>query len=91
MPRGKFVVICRRLGTVTTFSSFFDRVNIHFEGLFNGNKELGDTTNQFFNENWKDILKEIRPSISDAFNSVFVALINNVFGNIPYDDLFIPE
>lgn len=64
-------------------------VHVHFGNLFNGNKELGDSTNAFFNENWKEILKEIKPAISDAISSVYESLINNVFGNFPYAELFL--
>lgn len=63
-------------------------VFVHFDNLFNGNKELGMTTNDFFNQNWRDILKEIKPAVSDALSSVWESLINNVFGNIPYEEIF---
>lgn len=64
-------------------------VHVHFGNLFNGNKELGDSTNAFFNENWKEILKEIRPAVSESIGSVYQSLINNVFGNIPYAEMFL--
>lgn len=64
-------------------------MSIYFGNLFNGNKELGATTNSFFNENWKDILKEIKPAVGDAIGSIYESLINNVFGSIPYDEMFL--
>lgn len=65
------------------------RVSIHFGNLFNGNRELGDTTNSFFNENWRDILKEIKPAVASAVADIYETLINNVFSSIPYDDMFL--
>lgn len=65
-----------------------NRLFVNFENLFNGNKELGDTTNNFFNENWKDILKEIKPAVSESVGQVFESLISNVFTSIPYEDFF---
>ena len=32
-----------------------EKVLFDFTNLFNGNKVLGETTNRFFNENWKQI------------------------------------
>lgn len=65
------------------------RIYVHFGNLFNGNKELGDTTNSFFNENWKEILKEIKPAVADAIASVYSSLMNNIFTSIPYEDMFL--
>lgn len=69
----------------------FEAKNIHvtFGNLFNGNKELGDSTNAFFNENWKLILKEIKPAVSESISSVYQSLVNNVFANIPYAEMFV--
>jgi hypothetical protein len=64
-------------------------VNVKFENLFNGNKELTASTNEFFNTNWRDIMKEIKPAISKAVLNIFNSLVNNVFANIPYDEMFI--
>lgn len=64
-------------------------VHVHFGNLFNGNKELGESTNAFFNENWQIILKEIKPAISESIASVFESLIDNVFANVPYSEMFL--
>jgi Haemolymph juvenile hormone binding protein (JHBP) len=62
---------------------------VSFDGLFNGNKALTDSTNSFFNENWKDILNEIKPGFSQAIGDVYSSLIDNVFKNIAYEDMFL--
>ena len=59
-----------------------------FENLFNGDKALGDNMNLFLNENWQDILKELKPSISEALSQIFAALINAVFGKVPYNEIW---
>lgn len=62
---------------------------MNLKNLFNGNKLLGDTMNQFLNDNWKDILREFMPAISASFNGVFKNMMNKVFIGIPYNELFL--
>lgn len=61
---------------------------LNLENLFNGDKLLGDNMNRFLNENWQDILAELKPSIIDAFTQIFSGIINSVFSRLPYDDIF---
>ena len=70
------------------FFSLFFRLFMDFSNLFNGDKALGDNMNLFLNENWMDILKELKPSITGAFSKVFGKVINDVFSHIPYNQLF---
>uniref|UniRef100_A0A182NCX8 Uncharacterized protein n=1 Tax=Anopheles dirus TaxID=7168 RepID=A0A182NCX8_9DIPT len=67
------------------------RFYMQFTNLFNGDKALGDNMNVFLNENWEDILKELKPAIIGAFTKIFRAVISNVFENVPYDELFLPS
>ncbi|XP_050079367.1 uncharacterized protein LOC126567180 [Anopheles maculipalpis] len=67
------------------------RFYMHLTNLFNGDKALGDNMNQFLNDNWEDILKELKPAIIGAFTRIFRALITNVFENVPYEELFLPN
>uniref|UniRef100_A0A182PS73 Uncharacterized protein n=1 Tax=Anopheles epiroticus TaxID=199890 RepID=A0A182PS73_9DIPT len=67
------------------------RFYMHLTNLFNGDKALGDNMNQFLNDNWEDILKELKPAIIGAFTKIFRAIITNVFDNVPYDELFLPS
>lgn len=67
------------------------RLHIHFENLYNGDKALGDGTNQFLSENWADIYKELKQLIFDAFTLVIKNTVENVFHKIPYKDLFAAE
>ncbi|XP_040175187.1 uncharacterized protein LOC120908341 [Anopheles arabiensis] len=67
------------------------RFYMHLTNLFNGDKALGDNMNQFLNDNWEDILKELKPAIIGAFTKIFRAIITNVFENVPYEELFLPN
>lgn len=62
---------------------------MHFSNLFNGNKALANNMNMFLNENWKDILNELKTPITIGFGNVFTAIINHVFNNFAYSDLFL--
>ncbi|XP_055389247.1 protein takeout-like [Condylostylus longicornis] len=63
-------------------------LDIDFENLFNGNKQLSDNMNVFLNENWREIWNEVKKSAIGAFESVFRTLIDNTFSKLPYDELF---
>lgn len=73
------------------FKLSFDtrRLYMSFENLFNGDKALGDNMNLFLNDNWQDILKELKPSITEALSQIFAALINAVFNKVPYNEIWI--
>lgn len=73
------------------FKLDFDTQQLHMklENLFNGDKKLSDNMNTFLNENWRDILKELKPSISFAIEEIFKSIINRVFIKVPYEELFL--
>lgn len=75
------------------FNLDFDtsRLHINLENLFNGNKELGDNMNQFLNQNWRDILNELKPAITFAMEGILKNIINRIFAKISYDDIFLKE
>ncbi|XP_060862963.1 protein takeout-like isoform X2 [Metopolophium dirhodum] len=63
-------------------------VKLHFSNLFNGNKQLGDQTNRFINDNWKDLMKEIRPLLEDTVFTIVMGILKPVFETFSMDDLF---
>lgn len=65
------------------------RLQAHFSNLYNGDKALGDATNQFLNENWADIYKELKGSIGESFSLITQAILNNFFQHHDYRDLFL--
>jgi hypothetical protein len=46
--------------------------------------------NTFLNENWKELLRELRPAIGEALGQVVVTILTNIFKLVPYDEAF-PE
>lgn len=44
--------------------------------------------NVFLNENWKDILDELKPAVVEAFSQIFASIINSIFSKLSYDDVF---
>lgn len=44
--------------------------------------------NKFMNENWKEILDDLKKTIVDAFGNVFYTIMKHVFNNFPYDGMF---
>uniref|UniRef100_A0A1L8DQ65 Putative hemolymph juvenile hormone binding protein n=1 Tax=Nyssomyia neivai TaxID=330878 RepID=A0A1L8DQ65_9DIPT len=64
------------------------RAWIYLGNLFNGDKTLGPTTNEFLNENWKEIFGELQAVIEDAFSKIIQTLFNNVFAALPYHSIF---
>lgn len=58
------------------------------DNLYNGDRALGESTNLFLNENWKEIFDELKQSIFDAFTLIVQNLLNNVFNKVPYAELF---
>ncbi|XP_046392875.1 protein takeout-like [Ischnura elegans] len=63
---------------------------LYFGNLFNGNKELGDSTNQFFNDNWRDIVKEIQPVVEETISTIIHEIVRKVFELYTFDEL-LPE
>lgn len=62
-------------------------LKVHFSNLFNGNKQLSETTNVFINENWRDILQEINPLIEDTIGEVMMQIIKGFLDLYSLEDL----
>lgn len=73
------------------FSLSPGKMIVQFGNMFNGDPVLGPSTNQFLNENWQDIYKELRTSVESAFGKVIETLINNVFAGLQYKNAFLAE
>ncbi|KAE8747378.1 hypothetical protein FOCC_FOCC005845 [Frankliniella occidentalis] len=63
-------------------------VRIHFDGLFGGNKVLGDTMNHFMNENWKEITKQLKPSVQASFDRRLLPVAQRFLANFPLKQLY---
>uniref|UniRef100_A0A6B2EBP2 Putative hemolymph juvenile hormone binding protein n=1 Tax=Phlebotomus kandelakii TaxID=1109342 RepID=A0A6B2EBP2_9DIPT len=64
------------------------RAWIYLGNLFNGDPTLGPTTNEFLNENWREIFGELQTVIEQAFSKIIQTLFNNVFAALPYHSVF---
>ncbi|KAK3929110.1 Protein takeout [Frankliniella fusca] len=75
---------------IDDFKFTFDTtlLKIRLENLFKGNKELSNNMNTFLNENWKEILQELKPGIQDAFGIAFKEITNRIFSKVPVQNLF---
>ncbi|XP_073995534.1 protein takeout-like [Rhodnius prolixus] len=61
---------------------------IRLDNLFNGDKLLGGNMNRFLNENWKEILKDVQPALSESLSELSERILNNISALIPMDILF---
>lgn len=60
------------------------RIHSHLDNLFNGrSKEVEDSTNQFFNDNWRDFYEALKPLIIDTVQSTLKDVMSLVFNLIP--------
>lgn len=48
----------------------------------------GDNMNIFLNENWKDIMKDLSPALSEALGEVFRQTLTSMADLVPYQTLF---
>lgn len=64
---------------------------MNFENLFNGDQVLSKSTNQFLNENWKDILGELKPVMTKAIGGIYKAIAEPIFNKFPYEELYLPD
>ncbi|XP_049851972.1 protein takeout-like [Schistocerca gregaria] len=63
----------------------------HFENLFNGDKKLGDSVNKFINENWRDVMQEIRAPIEETIIQVVKRILTSFANVVPYDEILLPK
>ncbi|KAK3926824.1 Protein takeout [Frankliniella fusca] len=61
---------------------------LHFDGLFGGNKVLGDRMNRVMNENWKEIFNLLKPSVQASFERRLLPLAQKFLANFPLKKLF---
>lgn len=61
---------------------------VHLSNLFNGDKKLGEATNKFLNDNWKDAYYAYKELPERAFSEYFKTVTNQVFSQFPKDELF---
>ncbi|XP_055381539.1 circadian clock-controlled protein daywake-like [Condylostylus longicornis] len=55
----------------------------YFTNLFGGNKDLEESTNLFFNENWMMLAEALRPVLTQAIQDVLLDMLQKIFHYIP--------
>ncbi|XP_068900652.1 protein takeout-like isoform X1 [Tenebrio molitor] len=59
-----------------------------FDNLFDGDENLGKNINQVFNDNWKEVFEDVKPSYEAAFGTIFTAMFNNLLEKVSISELF---
>ncbi|XP_055904953.1 protein takeout isoform X2 [Eupeodes corollae] len=60
-----------------------DGLKSHFSNLFNGNKILEDSTNKFFNDNWKMLADALYTVITQTIEDILLDVLKKIFHYIP--------
>lgn len=68
-----------------------EKVHFDFKNLFNGDKLLGDTMNNFMNENSKLVFNELKGGFQDALGYVFKDISNKLFTKVPMQRIFLDD
>ncbi|KAK9504242.1 hypothetical protein O3M35_010617 [Rhynocoris fuscipes] len=63
-------------------------LKMHLSNLFNGDKLLSDNMNMILNTNWREVLNDLKPSISDTVGQIIRITLNQIFDVIPYSQFF---
>ncbi|CAH0722884.1 unnamed protein product, partial [Brenthis ino] len=60
---------------------------IRLDGLFNGNKALGEATNEAINQNRAEFLKTMQPYLEKTVAKILLDDANKIVASIPYDEI----
>ncbi|GLG99821.1 Uncharacterized protein GBIM_06203 [Gryllus bimaculatus] len=66
-----------------------DGMTIKMDNLFNGDGALLETTNNFLNEEWREVFDSLRPSFAKAISEVITDILNGIFRQVPFKDAFL--
>lgn len=45
--------------------------------------------NAFLNENWAEMLNDLKPAIKEAFSAYFISISHEFFARVPFHKIFI--
>ncbi|CAH0721606.1 unnamed protein product, partial [Brenthis ino] len=65
-----------------TYKYDIQSTTFDLKNLFNGNKEIAETTLNFVNKNWKQIMDELAPPVVKQIVKTIVKTINNFFSKV---------
>lgn len=64
------------------------KTQIQFDNIFGDNKELNDQTNKVFNENIRDLYKELKPLLIEVISQFVFGIESRIFDRYSFDELF---
>ncbi|XP_017874151.1 PREDICTED: circadian clock-controlled protein-like [Drosophila arizonae] len=68
---------------------YVDRWIQWLENFFPENTDLTIAMNRIFNANWVEFWNELEKPILEVFTGVFLSMIEDIFYNVSYDDMFL--
>ncbi|XP_073976116.1 protein takeout-like [Rhodnius prolixus] len=66
------------------------KMTLQLDNLFNGEKALSDGMNKILNDNWEEVLKELKPSFEEALSEIFKEITNRLYQKVSLDEIY-PE
>lgn len=69
--------------TSTSAKYKIDKLSARFDNLFNGNKQLEESTNAFFNQNWETLNEALQPIIQSTISEILLKYLRAIFHYIP--------
>ncbi|GLV31067.1 uncharacterized protein CBL_12140 [Carabus blaptoides fortunei] len=76
--------------TTSSLDYDMEHATMHFDNLFNGNKQIGDEMNKVLNENWKEVSGEFKPAVSSTILQIVDTVFARFLAIVPADELFDP-
>ncbi|KAL0099260.1 hypothetical protein PUN28_020084 [Cardiocondyla obscurior] len=64
------------------------KLKVYFDDLFHGNKQFNDLAIIFVNEFWPALYRVMLPLTSNVWDPWLTGIVNNIFLNIPFSELF---
>ncbi|XP_041450890.1 uncharacterized protein LOC111065830 [Drosophila obscura] len=68
-----------------------DRWIVWFDNLYGENEDVTIALNHSFNKHWLEFWNNLEPGILKTFSTAFTVLLNTVFEQVAYDDMFLPD
>ncbi|PSN50410.1 hypothetical protein C0J52_08564 [Blattella germanica] len=78
---------------VTETALHYEPTNENFllTNLFNGDKALGERMNEVLNDNWREVHKELSPTVRTILQRFFSNIISSLADKVLYDEIFLPS
>ncbi|XP_026326629.1 protein takeout-like [Hyposmocoma kahamanoa] len=64
-----------------------EKTTFQFDNLFNGNKRLSDTTHEFANQNWRQLMDDLSPPYIKQIVKTCVKAINKFFAKFTIQEM----